>query len=113
MHVGIVGADVLLSAAVRHRAKAQRRVLLRWLLKLFKKRRWVEIKGTVGMEAEKLNSVPSLHFQTVASLMRFSEAQNDRTGEVLSRAEQQDSVCESCRSWLHFQDAYTVFYLFC
>lgn len=35
VHVGIVRADVLLRAAVWHRAEAQRRVLLRRLLELY------------------------------------------------------------------------------
>lgn len=34
VHVGVVGADVLLRAAVGHRAEAKRRVLLRRLLEL-------------------------------------------------------------------------------
>ena len=48
MHVGIVGADVLFSAAVRHGAETQWRVLLCWLLKLHEKNRWAEIKVTDG-----------------------------------------------------------------
>lgn len=52
VHVGIVGADVLLGAAVWHRAETQRWVLLCRLLKLHKKkkkrRRWAEIKVTGG-----------------------------------------------------------------
>ncbi len=48
VHVGIVGANVLLCAAVGHCAKAQRRVLLRRLLELHKKRRWAEIKVIEG-----------------------------------------------------------------
>lgn len=50
VHVGIVGADVLLSAAIWHRAETQWWVLVCWLLKLHKKkkRRWAEIKVTGG-----------------------------------------------------------------
>lgn len=39
VHVGVVGADILLGAAVGHRAEAQRGVLLRWLLELREGRR--------------------------------------------------------------------------
>lgn len=51
VHVGIVGADVLLGAAVWHRAETQRWVLLCRLLELHKekkRRRWAEIKVTGG-----------------------------------------------------------------
>ena len=46
VHVGIVGADVLLRAAVWNRAETQRWVLLCRLLKLHGKNRWAEIKVT-------------------------------------------------------------------
>lgn len=39
VHVGVVGANVLLCAAVWDRAKTQRRVLLRRLLELWQKKR--------------------------------------------------------------------------
>lgn len=51
VHVGIVGADVLLSAPVWHCAKTQWRVLLCRLLKLYekkKKKRCTKIKVTGG-----------------------------------------------------------------
>lgn len=48
VHAGIVGADVLLSAPVRHRTKAQWWVLLCRVLKLHKRNRWAEIKVTDG-----------------------------------------------------------------
>lgn len=48
VHVGIVGADVLLCAAVRHCAEAQRRVLLRRVLELCEKKRWAEMKAIEG-----------------------------------------------------------------
>lgn len=35
VHVGVVGTDVLLSAAIWHGAKSEWRVLLRWLLELY------------------------------------------------------------------------------
>lgn len=53
MHVGIVGADVLFGAAVRHRTKAQRRVLLGRLLKLHMENRWAEINVTDGKRGVK------------------------------------------------------------
>lgn len=53
VHVGIVGADVLFGAAVGHRTKAQRWVLLRRLLKLHKENRWAEIKVTDGKRGVK------------------------------------------------------------
>lgn len=37
VHIGIIGADILLCAAVWHCAETQRWVLLCWLLELYKK----------------------------------------------------------------------------
>lgn len=48
VHVGVVGANVLLRAAVWHRAETQRRVLLRRVLELHEKKRWAEIKAPEG-----------------------------------------------------------------
>lgn len=57
VHVGVVGADVLLRAAVGHRAEAQRRVLLCRLLELGEERKRVE--SAPGDRAAGVDRLPS------------------------------------------------------